>query len=78
MNQTEKWIQALKEQIFAITPNMDLKLMEKLRNSSINLFKTYKEPELDEDGKLVNKVIKLKVEQQLASGEEVDMSIVED
>ena len=46
-----------------ISPNMDLKLMEKLRNRTINLFKTYEEPELDADGKIINKKIKLKMDQ---------------
>ena len=41
---------------------MELGLMEKLRKRTINLFKTYEEPELDAEGKLINKKMKLKVE----------------
>lgn len=79
MSQSEKWIKALQEQIFMISPNMDLKLMEKLRNRTINLFKTYEEPELDADGKIINKKIKLKMDQsQVQDHEDIDMSIVED
>ena len=58
---------------------MELGLMEKLRKRTINLFKTYEEPELDAEGKLINKKMKLKVEQQMGEGaEDIDMSIVED
>ncbi len=36
---------------------MDLKTLEFLKERIINLFKTYEEPEIDKDGKILNKKI---------------------
>lgn len=48
----------LKKAIFKISPNLKLKTLEKLRERIVDLYKTYKEPELDKDGKLINKKIR--------------------
>ena len=37
---------------------MPYEQLEKLRNRLVDIYKTYKEPELDKDGKLINKKIK--------------------
>ena len=57
MNHVKKWMTVLKESIFKITPNLDLRKMEKLREKMVNVFKTYEEPEFDKDGKFINKKI---------------------
>jgi hypothetical protein len=36
---------------------LDLKTLEFLKERIVDLFKTYEEPELDKDGKIINKKI---------------------
>ena len=58
MTQTEKWMNVLKEAIFEISPKLNLKTLERLKDRNVDLYKTYEEPEIDEEGKLLNKKIK--------------------
>ena len=51
----------MKDAIFTMTPKLPLKELESLRERSVDLYKTYEEPELDQDGKLVNKKMKKKL-----------------
>jgi hypothetical protein len=58
MQQCQKWMQVLKENIFKITPNLELKTLEFLKQRIVDLYKTYEEPEFDKDGKFIPKKIK--------------------
>lgn len=58
MNQCEKWMNALMGAIFQISPKLKLTTLESLKERIEELYKTYKEPELDKDGKLINKKIR--------------------
>lgn len=58
MNQCEKWMNALMGAIYQISPKLKLKTLESLKERIEELYKTYKEPELDKDGKLINKKIR--------------------
>lgn len=49
---------ALKDAVFKISPKLKLKTLERLKERIEELFKTYNEPELDKDGKLINKKIR--------------------
>ena len=57
-NHCKKWMKILTDAIFRISPNMNYKLMERLRERIVDLYKTYAEPEFDKDGKFINKKIK--------------------
>lgn len=61
MNQCEKWIKVLKDAVFSISPNLPLKMLESLKDRTVDLYKTYEEPELDKEGKLLNKKMKKKL-----------------
>ncbi len=81
MDQCEKWMSVLKEGIFQITPKLEFKVMNDLRERIENLFKTYEEPEFDADGKLIVKKIKNKNFEDSRAGdklEEFDTSMMED
>lgn len=54
----KKWMKILTDAIYRITPHMNYKVMERLRERIVNLYKTYTEPEFDKDGKYINKKIK--------------------
>ena len=58
MNQCQRWMDALKDAIFQISPKLKLKTLERLKERIEELYKTYSEPELDKDGKLINKKIR--------------------
>ena len=58
MNQCEKWMNALMAAVFQISPKLKLTMLENLKERIEELYKTYKEPELDKDGKLINKKIR--------------------
>jgi len=58
MKHCTKWMQVLQDIIFAISPNLDLRQMEKLRERNVTLYKMYEEPEFDKDGKFISKRIK--------------------
>ena len=58
MNQCEKWMKCLKDAIFMISPKLKLTVLEQLKERMEEFYKTYKEPELDKDGKLINKKIR--------------------
>ena len=51
-------MKVLTEAIYKITPGLKSKDMDMLRGRIENLYKTYKEPEFDKEGKLINKTIK--------------------
>lgn len=82
MNHCNKWMDCLKKAIFNISPMLKLKTLEKLRDRIVDLYKTYKEPELDKDGKLINKKIrknrKTLNEDQMDDGLEIDKEIIDD
>ena len=48
----------LKTAVFELSPNLNLKTLERLKDRNVDLYKTYEEPEVDEEGKLINKKIK--------------------
>ena len=58
MEHCNKWMEVLKGAVFELSPKMNFKLMERLRERIIDLYKTYEEPEFDKDGKYINKKIK--------------------
>lgn len=73
MNQCEKWMKCLKEAIFKISPKLKLSVLEQLKERMEELYKTYKEPELDKDGKLINKKLKkIKKDDMNKSGLDID------
>lgn len=82
MNQCEKWMNALMGAIYQISPKLKLKTLESLKERIEELYKTYKEPELDKDGKLINKKIrrmKKDADDTLnKSGVDMDQSIQDD
>ena len=51
-------MKCLKEAIFMISPKLKLTVLEQLKERMEELYKTYKEPELDKDGKLINKKLR--------------------
>ena len=55
MQQCEKWMGVLKENIFKITPNLELRTLEMLKKRIVDVYKTYQEPEFDKDGKFISK-----------------------
>lgn len=62
MKHCEKWMKVLKDAIFAISPHLNLKTLDKMRDKIVNLYKTYEEPEFDKEGKFINKKIKNKIQ----------------
>ena len=58
---------------------MKLKTLERLKERIEELYKMYKEPELDKDGKLINKKIRKRIETNddsvNKSGMDLDMSM---
>lgn len=82
MAQCEKWMNALKSAIFKISPLVKLKKLDRLKERIEELYKTYKEPELDKDGKLINKKLKKRdketEESMEKSGLDLDPSIYDD
>jgi hypothetical protein len=49
----------LKDAIYQLTPQLDLKKMEFLKHRIEELYKSYEEPEFDKDGKFISKRIKM-------------------
>lgn len=76
----------LKSAIFKITPNLDFRQLERLRERIVNICKTYEEPEFDKDGKLINKKIRItkqtdnsmSMEDSQPKIEDIDVSIMEE
>lgn len=62
MRHCDKWMKVLKDAIFSITPNLNLKTLDKLRDKCVNLYKTYEEPEFDKEGKFISKKLKHKIQ----------------
>lgn len=76
-------MKVLKDAIFSISPNLNLKTLDKLRDRIVDLYKTYEEPEFDKDGKFINKKPKKKMQQNPDMDEsknldEFDISIAEE
>ncbi len=55
-NQLQKWMGALQETIFQLMPKLPLQVQDSIKNKIQTFVKTYEDPELDENGKLINKV----------------------
>lgn len=51
-------MKCLQEAIFAISPHLDYKILNKIKDRITNLCKTYEEPEFDANGKFISKRIK--------------------
>ena len=58
MDHCKKWMGALKEAIFKITPNLKLQKLESMKEGIEEFYKTYVEPEVDKDGKLIREIKK--------------------
>ena len=65
-----------------ISPKLKLTVLEQLKERMEELYKTYKEPELDKDGKLINKKLrkmkKAADEQMNKSGLDLDAGYQDD
>ena len=76
-------MKVLKDGIYQVTPNLQLRKLDSLKERIIDLFKTYQEPEFDKNGKFIPKKIRKayvnndedKDEQDIA---EADIQIAED
>ena len=44
MNQCEKWMKVLKDAIYTLSPKLELKKLDFLKERVIDMFKTYEEP----------------------------------
>ena len=87
MANCEKWMKVLKDAIYSISPNLNLKTLDKLRDRIVDLYKIYEEPEFDKDGKFINKKPKKKLQQSdmddsragdISKIEEFDVNIQDD
>lgn len=84
MAHCEKWMKVLKDAVYSMSPKLNLRTLEKLKNRIVTLFKTYEEPELDKDGKLINKKITKKlnitdIDDSKGEGlDEFDQSLIEE
>lgn len=67
----------LKTAVFELSPNLNLKTLERLKDRNVDLFKTYEEPEVDEEGKLINKKIKKRTMGQDLDENQADEPAVE-
>lgn len=78
-NQVSKWMTVLKDAIYQLTPQLDLKKMEFLKQRIEELYKSYEEPEFDKDGKFISKRVK-KVHQMVDADklDQNDMDMMED
>lgn len=54
MNSLTKWMEALKDTILAM--KLPFQVQERIKNKLTNYVKTYEEPEIDENGKLLVKL----------------------
>jgi hypothetical protein len=50
-------MKVLKDAVYSISLNLNLKTFDKLRDKTVDLYKTYEEPEFDKEGKFINKKI---------------------
>jgi hypothetical protein len=48
-------MKVMKDAIYSISPSLNLKTLDKLRDRIVDLYKMYEEPEFDKDGKFINK-----------------------
>ena len=63
-------MQVLKDNIFKISPNLNIQKLQELRERLEELFKTYEEPEFDNEGKLIPKRKAPRVNQE--NGDNID------
>lgn len=56
MNSLQKWMGALQDTVFQLMPKLPLSIQDKMRSKIETYVKTYEEPEVDENGKLVSKL----------------------
>lgn len=77
MQQCQKWMEVLKESIFKITPNLELRTLEFLKQRIVDLYKTYEEPEFDKDGKFIPKKISKPRGQDQGHGSDGDLDAAE-
>lgn len=72
-------MKVLKDAIYKISPNLNLKTLDKLRDRIVDLYKTYEEPEFDKDGKFINKKPKKKIQKsELDESRGGDVSKIEE
>lgn len=57
-NQVTKWMDVLKDAIFSMSPNLELKKLDFLRGRIEEMYKTYEEPEFDKEGNYISKKVK--------------------
>jgi hypothetical protein len=79
-------MKVLKDAIYSISPALNLKTLDKLKDRIVDMYKLYEEPEFDKDGKFINKKPKKKLQNidedsrpgDMSKLEEFDISIQED
>lgn len=57
-NQITKWMNVLKDAVYTMTPNLELKQMEFFKERIEQLYRSYEEPEFDSNGKYISKRLK--------------------
>ena len=55
MEQLKSWMAALSKCLFNIFPQMEPGVFDKMKQKMLTLVKTYEEPQIDENGKLIRK-----------------------
>ena len=79
MNQVTRLIKVLKDAIFKLTPQLELRTLERLRERIIDLHKTFEEPQFDKDGQFIPKQKKLVLtEAQQQDIEDIEVAVNED
>lgn len=58
MNALQRWMNVLQDTIHELMPKLPLTMQDKIKGKIENYIKTYDEPEIDENGKLVPKIKK--------------------
>ena len=51
-------MKVLKDAIFQLSPKLELKKLDQLKERIVDMFKTYEEPEFDSDGKFIPKKVR--------------------
>lgn len=87
LDNCQRWMDVLKRGVFELTPKLDLKLMQRLRERNEILYKTYQEPEFDEEGNLKSRRKKLNINTEQADDpanqsspkfDEIEVQLMED
>ena len=71
-------MQVLKDNIFKITPNLDLKRLDLLKERIEEQFKNYQEPEFDQNGRFIPKRKNLQKQINENNIDQVDIDVMED